>query len=216
MRPQTTPDHRLRARWRATAIGFAAAGLLAGAGVVVASVVEQAEGRFGGMTSNEGSLFSAAVIDVALASGTVGPDGALVESPDAPTKLALDVENMTPAAVADRCLTAVYHGQVDDVTVVLSGRREGEAGLDQFLQLRITTGRGLDPSCADFEPESVVYEGTLADLFDAYAADGFRVELAAAAGDGEAVTFQVDLQLIDDNAAQGLELWYWLTIEAVT
>jgi hypothetical protein len=207
MRPRTTQHDETRsARWRSAAFVVGALALLAAAGTVVGTVVQRAEARFEATTVNEGSLLAAGTVEVEV--GPLAADGSRTGG----ANLALDVANMVPSTGAERCITAVYVGDLDDVTIDLVARRQGPAGLDRFLDVTITRGRGEDPTCGDFAGDEVVFAGTLEELFEEHADAG--VELLAGASNHDSVTARIEFDLADADEAQGLELWYWMTIEA--
>lgn len=201
------------ARWRATAVVVVALALLGAAITVVASVVQRAEARFAGTTSNEGSLFSAATVDLEIGSvaSRARPGGEPTAEASSATALTIDVDNMLPGQVVERCIVTSYHGPIDDVSLRLSGVRDGPAGLDLYLQTVVEAGAGDDPACGDFRPDRRLYDGRLVGLWN-LGTDG--VELDGAVDDGDSVTVRVELELVDDDRAQGLHLWFSLVMEA--
>lgn len=185
--------------------------LLASCLLIVVGGVRTATGRFAGSTANEGSLLTAAAVDLRLGADPTGPGdpgGASV------TRLAIDASNLLPGDEVRRCLVVGYTGDLDGVGVRLVGRLDGGTGLDRHLETTISLGAGSDPDCTDFGASSEVFRGTLRALADRHGGFEQGIVVLDAADDGDAVTVEVRVELLDDDAAQGLDTGFWLEIEA--
>jgi hypothetical protein len=188
---------------------ISALAVVAAALVLAWSLVDVASSRMSATTSNEGSLFSTAVIDVALTtSDDDDPDGSIG------TRLMVDVENLVPGMVVERCVTVTYRGTLEGVDTRLSGQREAGTGLDRYLDASVELGTGENPECDDFRAERTVYSGTLAQLWSEHPDYPSGLALLDSAGTGDSVSLRVAVTLRSDDAAQGLDTWFWLTVEA--
>lgn len=202
------PTSARRTRWSVVGASAVALALGGAAVVVAANVIELAEGRFVGQTSNEGSLFSAAVVDIELSPGDGSTPGS--ERERAAT-FAIDAQNLLPGDRVERCLHLRYRGTVDDAEIRMLGIREGGAGLDTYLETTVEIGEGIDPTCTDFVRRDGRYTGRLSGLWGEDADSG--IALVSGAGDGDVVTVRVELELVDDQRAQGRDLRFWLALE---
>ena len=175
--------------------------------VAVVGGVRTASGRFAGTTRNEGSLLSAATIDLRVTAAIDGDDIASVEA------LALDAANLVPGDVVQRCMVVGYSGVVDDVDVRMTGRIDGGSGLDAHLDAEVDLGTGSDPACSDFARNRSSWAGTLDELAAQHGGFETGLELMTGADDGDSVTIRVRLALQDDDRAQGLDTGFWFELE---
>lgn len=178
--------------------------VVAAAVVVVLNTVGSAAGRFSGSTANEGSLLAAAAIDVGVGTG----------DPSSSASLLVDVDNLLPGTVVERCLVVTYRGSIDDVDIRLAGRRDAGTGLEDYLDTTIETGLGSDPACTDFAPARSAFVGPLGDLWTERGMFERAVHVADAVASGSQTTVRIALELRSDDAAQGRETTFWMTIEA--
>lgn len=201
-----------RRTWRARCRSVAPAVLMAVA--LSASIgaflfgVRTASGRFGGTTANEGSLLTAANVELRLGAGAGDPVSA-----DASSALVISARNLVPGDRMSRCITVSYRGDVDGAELRLIGRRDGGSGLDGYLSSVVVPGHGSDPACSDFVATDTAFEGTLAELSSDHGTSATGVLVADGLADGAAVTVRIDVELVDDDAAQGLDTVFWLVLE---
>lgn len=188
-----------RERYRSALVVGVAVGVVAAAGVVAATTIGTARARFSASTSNTGSVFSTAVVDLRL-------EG----SSSTTVALSVDATGMTPVDVVERCVTVRYSGSLDDAGIRLSGRRDGGTGLERFMASTVETGTGADVECTDFTPSATVFDGTLLELWE----QPDPIVLADDLADGSATTVRLTFRLVDDNRAQGLDTAFWLVFEA--
>jgi hypothetical protein len=210
--PDATGHAPAQDRRRRVALAFAAVAVLGAAAVVAASVVERAQGRLAGSTSNQGSLFSSGAIDLEVADTAAGDDPSTGSSTS--QALLVDVDNLVPGVVVERCLTITYRGSVDDADVRLSGRRDGGSGLERYLDTTIMSGAGSDPECADFVAGTELFTGTLATLWSEHGGYDRALRLADGLDDGDAVTVRVAISVQSVAEAQGSDTTFWLELEA--
>lgn len=168
------------------------------AAAVVVSGVGLARGRFAATTST-GSLFSSAVIELDVATGS-GDSVALL----------VDAEDLTPVDVTERCVTLRLRGTLDEARMLLSGTRAGGSGLDRYIAMSVELGDGSDPDCGDFVSERAVHRGSLGELWDS----GRPIVVVDRAPLGTETTIRLTFGLVDDDGAQGLDTEFWLVFEA--
>lgn len=142
-----------------------------------------------------------------------GPDGG-PEGETARGRLAIDAEEVVPGDPVARCIQWTYRGSIDDAEVRLYGRSEGGSGLERYLDVRIDSGSGSDPSCEDFRPEEPVFTGTLADLRGRHGAWSDGHVLGVGVDGGDTRTLRMSVEVVDDNRAQGRDAEFWLVLEA--
>ncbi|MFN8024158.1 MAG: hypothetical protein U0Q03_21695 [Acidimicrobiales bacterium] len=212
----TTPDapvalRRPAGRARARSVIAALIATIVFASALVAAVLgmRTASGRFAGTTRNDGSLLTAAVVDLRLTG-----DAADASDPATSTGLAIDASNLLPGDAVERCLEVRYQGDLDDVDVRLTGRLDGGTGLDRYLAADVELGRGTDPACTDFASDHALFAGTLRDLADGHGSFDTGVAVMDDAVDGATTTVRIRVALVDDDAAQGLDTAFWLVVEA--
>lgn len=138
------------------------------------------------------------------------------------------MSNMAPASTDMGCIKVSYNGAL--VARVKLYGTTGGTGLAQYLDVRVTRGMytSADPpfdSCTNFSPDStdyigagagVIYEGTLQDYADDYAA-GLPDPPTGAPEDWthpEDHVYKFEITLQDDNSAQGLIATQVFTWEA--
>jgi hypothetical protein len=171
--------------------------------VLIWSGVTTASARFSGSTTNDRSLFEAAVVDVVV--GTTGGDV---------TELRIDSEGLYPGRVVDRCLPVQFNGSIDGVTVRLIGRNRGGTGLDEFVDTVVEVGEGSDNECGDFVVGRTEFEGTLGDLWQQHGDFETGLEILESANDGDNATVRIQMEVESDNQAQGLTSAFSILIEA--
>lgn len=179
--------------------------------VLVSSVVESADGRFSGSTSNEGSFMSASTIDLELGAAASHPNQPGSDASD----LALDVENLLPGMQVERCIQINYAGSVDDARVRLLGRVDAPGGLEQYLDTRIIAGRGGDADCSDFVAanDQPLFSGSFSEFAQAHGDFDSGVPVGDPMADGDSLTLRLSVEIRDDNRAQGLTSSFWLVFE---
>ena len=192
---------------RTTSLGFVAlavgsVAVLAAAGLLAWSSVTTAQGRFAGTTGTQ-SLLTAAVVDLSLGLGEAGTASDLI----------VDGGGMYPGKLLQRCVVVNYFGSAPSPQVRMFAGQPSGRGLDQFLETRVTLGRGSDPDCADFSGQASVFTGTLADLSVRHPSFDQGIEVLRPAGDAASVTVRFALDVISDNRAQGLDTEIVVTLE---
>ena len=86
-----------------------------------------------------------------------------------------DLPNMVPGRPESDCIAVTYEGDVLPVDVRLDASAEGV--LSQALLVTIEAGVGGSfQNCGGFDPDEVLFEGTLAELADAVEMDAFRAD----------------------------------------
>lgn len=171
--------------------------------ILIWSSVTTASARFSGSTSNESSLFEAAVVDV------------IVGSPDADvTELRIDAEGLYPGLVVERCLPVRFSGSIDDVAIRLIGQKQGGSGLEDFVRTEVQIGTGTDNECTDFVPEQTAFQGTLGELWSQHGDFANGLDILEAATDGDTATVRIQVEVESDDRAQGLTSEFSVLIEA--
>jgi hypothetical protein len=173
--------------------------VLASAGIVGAAAFESASGRISDSTGNTSTLLAAGKIELQLGS---------IES------LLFDADGLYPGLTVERCLTVVYDGTIGEADIRLSAWEERGDGLADFLESSITVGSGEDPECTDYVAASTLSDGRLVDLWTDHPDFPAGLVIGDRIVPGFATTVRFALTVADDNAAQGLDTDFWLTVEA--
>ncbi len=108
-----------------------------------------------------------------------------------------DLADMVPGRSSSECITIDYDGSIVPVDLALQAKVEGDLGpyLDLFLEQGSTGGFA---DCDRFRPDSVVYDGTLAEL-----AARDRLDLERILNQGESRVYRFRFTLQDTNEALG-------------
>ena len=180
-----------------TVIVVGLVGVVAGAGTFSA---------FSGTTANSGNSFAA---------GTVS-----LSDNDAGSAM-YSLSNAKPTDSAQSCLTVTYGGSLS-ANVHLYGSSTGSLG--SYLTLVIQPGHGtvsFGSTCTNFVADgSAIYNGTLANFSNTYSnfANGLALKNTNQASltwtNGNAVVYQFQISLNNDNNAQGLSSTATFTWEA--
>lgn len=197
-RPSRHPRIGFRALAAATIFVVSAAGAL------VWSTIETASAGFSGTTSNDGSLFEAAAIDLVL-----GPTSGATTA-----GLLIESDGVYPGLLVERCILVTYHGGLDSVDVRLSGAVEDGTGLETYLHTEIEIGSGASPTCDDFVHASTAYSGVLREFGREHGTFEEGLDLMTGAVDGDFVSMRLAFEVADDDRAQGLTSRFWFTVGA--
>ena len=195
------PPNRLpRFGFLALVVGCVA--ILVAAVVLVWTSVTTASARFAGSTANESSLFTAASDDV------------IVGNLDDPTALTIDGDGLYPGRVIERCIPVTFRGSLEDVKVRLIGQSNGGTGLDNFIETTLEVGSGADLNCSDFAAERTAFQGSLADLWLRHGEFTTGLDIMESAADGDTSVMRIAVEVVSDDAAQGLTSEFSMLIEA--
>lgn len=186
------------------ALALGSVAVLSAAVVLLWSGVVTVSGRIAASTSNESSLLAAVAVDLVVEGG----------ADVASTGLLIDASGLYPGLRVERCFEVTYSGTVGDVPVRLYGKSGGGTGLERFIDTTVSLGEGSDHLCADFAARRTLFQGTLLDLWNAHRNFDDGLRLMDRAGDGEGTWVRVEVEVVDDNRAQGLTTAFWLTLEA--
>ena len=133
---------------------------------------------------------------------------------DAGGRLEFDARDIWPGLTIEDCVLVAYTGSVSDVDIRLLGEIGATTGLDQYLAARIEVGSGGDSgSCAGFTAfGGPVFDGNLAAL--AAGTYSTAPSILPDAMPGDEVSLRITVEVLDDNAAQGLTADFSLLVEA--
>ena len=174
-------------------------------GLLLAAVGAVVQSAFTSTVRNEGNRFQAGYVQLL---GSVDRGSAL-----------FDLDGLKPGAGASRCIAVSYGGSEGLAsTVRLYGRTTGI--LAPHLKLKVTRGTFPNdvaptaPSCSGFTPApgSALFDGTLAGYPDDYAAG--LVDPDGAWTDGESAVYRIDVELTDNDDAQGGSATHEFVFEA--
>lgn len=171
---------------------------------VMGSVAGVSQGRQSEPDADLGSLSAVEAVEVRL-DGTAS---------SAATMALLDVEDLVPGALVDRCIRTVYRGVADDATVRLSGQRDGGASIAHDLAVTIEAGEGDDPACDDFVPERALYAARLGALWVDHPSYEDGITVLEAAGDRDEVTVRISVVLTAGTSGQHVNARFWFLFEA--
>jgi hypothetical protein len=176
---------------RATARAFAAA---AAALLVSTLVVARSDSALTAEGTGNSNRFEAGTI--ALADDDQG-------------RQLFDLSNMAPGRPQSQCITVGYQGTILPVDISMKAEAQGE--LADHLQLSVEQGRGgAFGSCAGFEPDADLFEGSLAGL----AASGWT-PVARIRNDGTELSFRFTFDVADESDAVGASATASIVWEAV-
>lgn len=108
----------------------------------------------------------------------------------------VELENMAPGRPVERCITVTYTGTVLPVEVSLAAVTSGDVA--PYVDIDIEHGRGgRFGDCSAFEPETVVFEGSLGDLEEGV------LDLGVFRSQGEDMSLRFTFDLLDEIDAAG-------------
>ena len=171
---------------------------------VMGSVAGVSQGRASRPDSGVGSLSAVEAVEVRLDDTAAS----------AATMALLDVEDLGPGALVDRCIRTIYRGAVDDATIRLSGQRDGGASIADDLAVTIEAGEGDDPACDDFVPERALYAARLGALWIDHPTYEDGITVLAAAEDGDEMTVRISVLLAAGATGQPRTARFWFLFEA--
>ena len=135
---------------------------------------------------------------------------------DSDTALFDEVGGLTPASPIDRCITVTYTGTVDPDPVRLYMPSAPTGGLAPYLTVTIDRGGGTTGgfrSCAGFQFESNLYDGTLPGFATDHPAYTSGLPAWDPSATGQTATFRFRVAVQDDQAAQGKSTTFGFTWE---
>lgn len=192
----------LRRKLAMPALGVAVA---ISAAVVLVATAQTSSARFQATTSNEGNLFTSAVVSIDVESETVTERQA---------ELFLDGTGLSPGRAIENCLQVIDQSSVENVDARLFvATLEGELG--QYFEFTVSLADMEDGRCGGEANAELLFSGTLAEfasLHDSYAT-GLLLPQRAGTGGGD-MALLVTGSLVNDNAAQGLSVAYDVLLEA--
>jgi hypothetical protein len=169
--------------------------------LVAVLVLRVSDAAFSATTENTGSQWTAG--DVAL-------------TDDDSDNAMFAIANMKPGDTETQCIAVTYSGSLD-AAVKLYGTLTAGDGLDDYLDVTIRRGTGGSfGACGTFSSVETVYSGTLAGFVGSHSSFGSGAGSWAPTGGGpdDTVTYQVEVTLQDNNAAQGKTATATFTWEA--
>ena len=133
-----------------------------------------------------------------------------LNQPDARVDLLFDDDGLYPGRTVTGCVLVSYDGSLP-ASVRLHGRRTSGTGLDDYVDLRVSTGDNCDEAAPDAD---VVFDGRLSSLWAAHGAYDRGVDIITSARPGDRVAIWASAEVVSDNRAQGLATTFTLTVEA--
>jgi hypothetical protein len=175
-------------------------------GLLLAGVATVVQSAFTSTVRNQGNTFEAGSITL---SGSVDRATAL-----------FDLHGLKPGSTASRCIKVTYASTGGLAsTLKLYGATSG--ALAQHLKVKVHRGSfpGAPPAggaCTGFSPASGIpmFDGTLATFPASWS--GGAVDMDPNWTDGESAVFRVDVELADNDDAQGATATHELVFEART
>lgn len=164
-------------------------------------VVRTSDAAFSATTANAGDQWTA---------------GDVVLTDDDSDTAMFSVTNMKPTDTVTECITVTYSGSLD-ADVNLYGAITAGDGLDSYLDVTVRRGSGGSfGDCTGFSSAETVYTGTLAGFAAAHTsyATGAGNWTPTGGGPDDDMTYQFEVTLQDNNAAQGLTTTATFTWEA--
>ncbi len=132
------------------------------------------------------------------ASGTSALQAGTIELTDDDEGRSLfDLRDLSPARPVEQCVSVTYGGTILPVALQLRAKSEGTLGEYLDVDIEEGTGGGFG-SCAEFEPERTVYDGTVTGLVD----EGW-LDLGDLVNTGESRDFRIALRVQDRAEALG-------------
>lgn len=173
-------------------------------GLLLAAVGAVVQSAFTSTVTNSGNTFEAGSIEL---TGSVDRGSAL-----------FDLDGLKPGSTASRCVKVSYGSSGGLAsTVRLYGTTSG--ALAPHLKLKVTRGSfpGAPPAggaCTGFVPGggAALFDGTLAAFPGDYA--GGVPDSDSSWTDGESAVYRIDVELADDDDAQGAAATHELVFEA--
>lgn len=164
-------------------------------------VLRTSDAAFNATTANAGDSWTA---------------GDVVLTDDDSDTAMFSVTNMKPTDTATDCITVTYSGSLDADVNVYGAITAGD-GLDSYLSLTVRRGSGGSfGDCTGFASSETVYTGTLAGFVAAHSsyATGAGTWTPTGGAPDDNVTYQFEVTLQDNNAAQALTTTATFTWEA--
>lgn len=177
--------------------------LIAAVVVVVAQTVATSSARVAASTSTDGFLTSGTVV---------------IDRADASASLLFDADDLYPGRVVAGCVVVDYAGSVP-ADIRLRGERVGGDGLDDFIELSLTTLPGGecptdeigDP--ADDDAGRRMFGGRLSELWTKHSTYATGIAVAADVNPGDRLAVRAVAVVVDDNRAAGLTTDFVVTLE---
>jgi hypothetical protein len=169
--------------------------------LVAVLVLRVSDAAFSATTDNTGSQWTA---------------GDVVLTDDDSDTAMFAITAMKPGDTATECIAVTYSGSLD-AAVKLYGTLTAGDGLDDYLDVTVRRGTGGSfGDCTGFSSDETVYSGTLDGFVGTHTSFGTGAGTWAPTGGGpdDTVTYQVEVTLQDDNAAQGKTATATFTWEA--
>ncbi|MCB0996366.1 MAG: hypothetical protein KDB21_14820 [Acidimicrobiales bacterium] len=162
------------------------------------SALSTTSARVSATTENAGNVFRSGTIDV---------------STSAPQPYLFDATGLYPGEVVQTCVEVAYTGSVG-ADVRLYGAVTGGSGLERFAILRLELGANSGPDCEGFDADSVLWDGTLAQLVADHPNYPSALVLIPESVSGDTVWLRASATIADDDDAQGRDTEFWLVLEA--
>jgi len=158
---------------------------------------------------NAAATSSARVSDTTSTDSFFAAGEVRLEQAGARVDFVFDDDRLFPGRIVSGCVDFVYEGNVP-VSIRLHGQPGEQSALDQYLDLDIH----LTASC-DEEPSPLPrFTGRLSTLWTNHPDYARGVVLSEAVEPGDRLSVWAAVEVIDDNAAQGLQSSFALTAEA--
>lgn len=154
------------------------------------AAVRSSGARFVAVSENDGSLLSAARID--LVPGTTA-------------HVRFDARGVNPGVVMERCIAVTYRGTIVPSLVRLHGAVVGGSGLEAYIEATVDTGTGGSGGhCDGFTADGTGrYRDTLAGLAAEHGDFAHGIAEWRATTAGATRVYRVRVEVLGDNAAQG-------------
>lgn len=181
-------------RHRAVATILGAAILVTAGGIVVWSAAVTSSARVSDTTASEG-FFAAGEVRLEQAGTRVD--------------FVFDDDGLYPGRVLTGCVDLVYEGNVP-VSIRLHGQAGDANDLDEYLDLEVH----VLETCEAEPTGPSRFAGRLPSLWSDHPDYERGIVLSPAAEGGDHVAVFAAIEVVDDNAAQGLQTMFVLTAEA--
>ena len=183
--------------------------LIVAAAIVVAwSAVTTSTARLSASTSGSGS-FSAGNVELTQAGSSVA--------------LLFDADGLYPGRVIASCVAIDYEGSIP-ARIRLHASKAGGTGLEDYVELRLwVRPAGECPETEEVQsPDQVSdlaigeprFQGFLGELWRTHGDFEQGLELQASAESGDRLVIEAEVELVDDEAAQGLVTEFTMVLEA--
>lgn len=173
--------------------------LFACAVVVILATASTSSARFAARTDSENNVWTAARLEIEARSAE---------------QLFLDGAGLYPGLELENCISITYRGSVDKVDLRLHNQST-TGSLDQFFEISIEIGSGVQDDCSDFEPiGGPAFTGTLRGFSEQH--DGFTsgLLLTNELVNEESIALRIRGTVADTNEAQGLDGRFVAVVEA--